>query len=381
MKYKPVLSKYSVAFFTRSRCPKLTTSFRSGMGLFTRSQKPFLFNEHNIYIPKRNKVTWVAASHLYNYLIKDPLIDWIKIGKKGRKTNHDSFLKFLMNRGREFESEVVKYIHEHKIPVVSVSDVYSAEGVKKTISYMKEGHPVIHSAPIRNTKNNTHGVIDLLVRSDYLNQLIDEPVYRINKQHIPAPKLKLPFHYVVIDIKFSTLPLRSDGIHVLNSRKYPAYKGQIWVYNQAIGNIQGYTPRYGFLLGRRWRYISKGITYTNNTCTNKLGVIDFGSLDKEYNDLSIKAIDWVRDVKNNGKRWSINPPSRNELYPNMCIDSGMYNNQKKKIAKKLGDITMIWQCGTKHRNIGFKNGVRSWKDENCNKKTIGMTGNLWGYCK
>ena len=49
-----------------------------------------------------------------------------------------------------------------------------------------------------------------------------------------ASKLDGPYHYVVVDIKFSTLPLRADGVHLLNAGKFPAYKSQAWIYTQAL---------------------------------------------------------------------------------------------------------------------------------------------------
>ena len=41
-----------------------------------------------------------------------------------------------------------------------------------------------------------------------------------------------------------------------------------------------------------------------------------------------KWLEWVRDVNKNGIYWSINPPSRFELYPNMKRDSGKWNDAK-----------------------------------------------------
>ena len=157
--------------------------------------------------------------------------------------------------------------------------------------------------------------------------------------------LNSDFHYVVIDIKFSTLPLRADGRHLLNSDSYPAYKTQIYIYTQAVGEIQGYESNYGFIMGRRWKYTSKDIKYYESSCLDKLGVIDYETIDKEYKVKTEQAIQWVRDVNHEGKNWHTNPPSRKELYPNMCIDSGIWNKEKQKIAENLGEITqtlVLW---------------------------------------
>ena len=54
-----------------------------------------------------------------------------------------------MNRGVEFESELVKYINIHRVPVVSVSEYITDESVSKTKDLMFQGVPLIHSAPVR----------------------------------------------------------------------------------------------------------------------------------------------------------------------------------------------------------------------------------------
>jgi len=324
---------------------------------------------------------WVAATHTRNYMIKDPLVDWLKLGnRRGTRTTPSynkatGFTKFIMNKGIEFESQLIKYINTTKIPVVTVWDGNSQpitpETCKKTKDLMMAGTPLIHSAPVK-TKDNTGGVIDLLVRSDYLDQLVEEcPITQIEST-IPAPNLGGEYHYLVIDVKFSTLPLRSNGKTLLNSGSIPAYKAQTWMYTSAIAEIQGYTPKYAFIMGRRWKYTHKDIKYHNYTCLNKLGTIDFHGVDKHYIQETEKAIQWVRDVKQHGKDWTTYPPSRPELYPNMCVDSGTWNVEKKKIADRIKEITTIWYCGIKHRVAGINNGFDNWKDPGCTSENIGM---------
>ena len=102
---------------------------------------------------------------------------------------------------------------KNRVPVTSVSDVYNATQIDKTIEYMKQGKPVIHSASLSNKTNNTYGIADLLVRNDYLHKFIDNtPIFESDKK---ALKLGVDYYYVVIDIKYQTLSLKSDGIHLL----------------------------------------------------------------------------------------------------------------------------------------------------------------------
>jgi hypothetical protein len=190
----------------------------------------------------------------------------------------------------------------------------------------------------------------------------------------PAPILKKDYHYIVIDIKFSTLPLRADGVHILNSGSYPAYKAQCLVYTEAVGLIQGFTAPYSFIMGRRWKCNKKGVENYNQTCLNKLGKISYNSVDLDYKQRTNEAIQWVRDVKNIGHTWTINPPSRIELYPNMCVDSGKWNYEKEKISNNIGEITNIWYVGLKQRNIAIKKGIKTWKDRRCSSQKMNING-------
>lgn len=258
--------------------------------------------------------------------------------------------------------------------VVSSGDKFLTDaGCKMTIELMKQGVPLIHSAPLKHS-DNTGGIADLLVRSDYIGNLIDECPLTEDEKHIPAPLLGTPYHYLVIDVKFTTLPLRADGRLLLNSDNFPGYKAQTWIYTKAIGEIQGYTPQYGFIMGRRWKYMSKAITYHNFTCLSKLGVIDYLGVDAEYVSRTKEAVAWIRELRSNGASWSVDPPSRPELYPNMCVDAGKWNPEKERLATKHGEITKVWYCGVKHRNTAITNGVDSLRDVGCTADTMGIKG-------
>ncbi len=80
----------------------------------------------------------------------------------------------------------------------------------------------------------------------------------------------------------------------------------------------------------------------------------------------------VQKCIKNGVNWNLNPPTNDNLYPNMCVDAGEWNSYKEKLAHRLSEITMLWQCGIKHRKNSFNNKIKSWKDINCNANTLGV---------
>ena len=317
-----------------------------------------------------NNIT-VSASHIYNYMNNDYLIDWLKLYKKESYCK-DEFTDFICNKGNEFETKLVDYINNNKVPIHFVSKYIDDESCNRTIELMMQGIPILYSAPVKNNINNTQGIIDLLIRSDYLNQLVDIVPLKQHQINFKAPNLNGNYHYVVINIKFSSLKLRADGKHLLNSGKQPFYKGQIKIYTDAIGIIQGYTCPYGFIIGRKYIY---GKEYIVNNSLYTLGKVDYDFFDKDYIYSTQKAIEWVRIVKSEGHLWSISPPSRFELYPNMCIDSGPWMKEKRRIANEINEITSIWNCRIKNRNFAIQNNILSWNNPNCITSNLNINNN------
>ena len=326
---------------------------------------------------QRNVKQKIHATDLKNYMQKDPIVDLLKKSNnicipKGGADNSNGFTTFIMNKGCEFEEKLVKYINDYKCKVISVGS-YCEENITKTINLMRQGVPIIHSAPLKNNFNNTGGTADLLVRSDYLHKIINECPLSANEQKIKSPKLGFHFHYVVIDIKFTTIPLRSDGRHILNSGMFPSYKAQTLIYNDALAHIQGYKSRYTYILGRRWKYNNRYGNFFSLECLDKLGVIDYQGVDKNYINRTKEAVKWIKSI-NETKIKDIKGSPPLGVYPNMCIDAGIWNKEKQIIADNIGDITTLWFCGPKNRDIALKNGITSWRNKRCNSKTVGIKG-------
>ena len=83
----------------------------------------------------------------------------------------------------------------------------------------------------------------------------DDKIEHINNDEINIGcKFSPNYHYRVIDIKWSQLQLCSDGFKILNSDRYPAYKGQLAIYNLALGKIQNYIPNNAYILGKSYIY-------------------------------------------------------------------------------------------------------------------------------
>ena len=333
--------------------------------------------------------TFINTNDLKNYMTNDPIIDFLEIKEKNKVSqpniqggaepniqggaepnqscNNSEFTNFLLNQGILFENNVIEHIKK-KHEIVKVSDVITEKSILDAIEYMKKGIPILYSVPVVNNKNNTRGIIDLLIRSDYLHLITGENPLKKEEIEKRSPILNKNYHYIVVDIKFSSIPLRSDGIHILNNGFFPVYKAQILIYTEAVGIIQGYTSNYGFILGRKCFYTSKNIKYINNN----LGKIDYKTIDSSYKSKTKKAIKWVKNVKENGMKWEIG--SKSELFPNMKNHCTKWDFEKKNISNEIGEITSVWNCGIRNRKKAFSHKIKSFYNPKCNSNTLGLKG-------
>ena len=333
----------------------------------------------------------ISASSVRNYMLNDPLLDWLKEFKvydlrdnpsnisnsrAAIKSNPDTFSKCIMDAGIEFEDELIKIVKKTHT-IIKVGDHMLSrlkEKFEETIECMKKGDPLIYQAVLHNYDDKTFGMPDLLVRSDYINKLVGYAVINECEEKVGSPTLKTPWHYKVIDIKHSNIPLRADGIHILNSESIPAYKGQLYIYTRDLNKVQGIQINKAYIWGKKYNWESKGTKYEITNFLNKLGVIDYDSIDSEYINQTTNAIDWIKTLKSEGSNWSLLPlPCRKELFPNMKNEKdGEFRKIKNELNNVINEITAVMYCGVKNRNQAHLNQVFTWTDPKCTAKILGF---------
>ncbi|AYV81281.1 MAG: hypothetical protein Harvfovirus24_17 [Harvfovirus sp.] len=331
---------------------------------------------------------WVSATAIRNYMLNDPILDWLdkyyvdlgfnngeqvtdemRKGFLATKKREQAKLSILFDNGNIFEKAVLdelleKYPNDMVIVGKSFRDV-TRENYEKTLNYMKEGVPIIAQGILFNDRNNTRGMADLLMRNDYISK-----IFAIGAADVGCEK-----YYSVVDIKWTTLQLCANGKLIRNGDKIGAYKGQLAIYNCALGNAMNYYPRKAYILGHSWRYEKCGDKFNGSSCFDLLGEIDYEQFDKEFIGKTAEAIRWVRNVREEGSKWSVVPPSVVELYPNMSNSSDTpWSKVKESIAKEIEELTQLWMVGPKNRNIGHKNGVFSWSQKGCTAASLGIQG-------
>jgi len=327
---------------------------------------------------------YVAATNLFNFLLKDPVNDWFKYhgdrtGLTRDASTNLSFVPYIMKQGCEFEKCVIDYLKSivpsNDIVVVSQkADARSEAQFQKTLKCMEKGIPLIYQGVLRNDTKKLYGVADLLIRSDYVKKLFP------GAERLEGSRCKFSdsWCYQVIDIKFKTLPLTADGVHVLNSGSIPAYKGQLYMYCEMLEFMQKYRPPLAYLLGRGWNSTSSGIKSSSQSSMDRMGHVDFSEeFDKKYKAWVAEAVKWVRFIKKNGRRLDPydNPRHLEYLYPNMKNKMDFpWHGERVRLSGEVSEITDVWWCGVEAREIAHDLGVFSWRDERCSAGLMKIGG-------
>jgi hypothetical protein len=316
---------------------------------------------------------FVSGSAIRNYLLNDPLVDWLEYMYKRGKCDYTPtptpFQEELFRDGEEFEAKIVsylkeKYIDDIKTVATAPEDLYGVEKFEATKRLISEGVPIIYQGVVKNVEKGIGGICDLIVRSDFLNRISKDHggTYSVEDNNDP--------HYVVVDIKLSRLALKTDGTHLKNSRNYGYYKGQLYIYNEALKTMQTHSSNSAYILGRGWEYTKSGEKISAHNCLERLGKVDFSDEDSFVCERVENAVVWLRKLRNEGETWSLFPPSVQELRPNMAIDSGRWQKAKSEIAQQQNDVTMLLSCGHYKRRMADKLGISSWKKCNSNALEI-----------
>lgn len=271
-------------------------------------------------IQKRN--IRFSPSLLRNYISNNSFVNQFTIIKKEN---------YLAELGIKFENKVNDYIL-NKFPNDSI---IINRNTQDTINAIKNNVPIILQGQLE--YNNIIGIPDIIIKSNFIPKLIKNYYDHIDE------------HYRIIDIKFMTLYLNKDKDLLLKNNKYDYYKSQVYIYNELLSLVQNFKPNKAYLLGRRW----KNNNEFKNNCFDHLGAIQLNS-----------------DVKNQTSeamcQWDNNFIDK---FPNMKI---MDCEEKKNIKN---EITEVYYCSVKRRNLAVEAGVESWNHPDCNAELMGFNVN------
>jgi hypothetical protein len=328
---------------------------------------------------------WVAARDLRNWCDDDLLQDWLSEYGEQHGFRRDDQLagydrvfdlaRYLMDQGRRFEQAVLVDLQQ-RWPVTRITtrpdEARSLAAAEATWEAMKNGAPAIASGVLRDPERRTYGIADLLVRSDVLGELCPD-AFVGDQLELPVIAMRHGRHYRVVEVKFSTLHLLKDGSLGAGSLDVMT---QTWIYNEALGRIQGFTPPASYVAGRAWRQGAE----RGDRCWEKLARVPREAFvrarDEDLGAVVADALAWVRRVRTEGAEWRALPiPSVPELWPNMKASSDFpWHTAKAEIAAKLGELTILPRVNTELRAAAHAVGVTRWDDARTSSTLLGLDG-------
>lgn len=329
---------------------------------------------------------WVAAGETRNWCRNDLLLDWLDeypmvhgFARDDQLPGYDETFdlgRFLMRQGRAFEKAVLADLAE-RWQVVRIThrpdEARLLSAATATQEAMQAGVPIIAAGVLRDPQLRMFGVVDLLVRSDVLGQLspgafVGDPL------ELAAIGLSHGRHYRVVDVKFRTLDLLKTG-GLSTSPSDLDTLAQAWVYNEALGRVQGYTPPASYVAGRAWKQGDE----RGNRCWERLARVPHDTLVRgrgiDLRETVQQAAAWIRRVRTEGAEWRVLPlPSVPELWPNMKADQdGPWHDAKAKIGLALADLTLLPRVNMTHRARAHDAGVTRWDDPRVSAELLGIS--------
>jgi hypothetical protein len=331
--------------------------------------------------------TWVSAARTRNWILGDPLLDWLHFYgaehgfvRDDERPGYDvrtDFERFVLEKGIAFETGVLRLI-EQRVPVRVVArdraDSRSLEKAHETLEALRDGVAVVAQAVLRSPASRTFGVADLLVRSDVLATWFPE-LLSWEDATVGAPGLgHKRFHYRPIDIKFHTLELAGDG-HLGGSVDQLVYAAEVWIYADALARLQGYASPAAYLLGRTWQRGDE----RGDGCLERLARVDLNRwlvvCETSLADLVGHAAAWIRRLRAKGHEWHVFPePSLPELYPHARnAEDAPWHAAKREIAERISELTLLPAMNRERRAVAHAAGHRRWTDAGVSAAVLGVT--------
>lgn len=283
-------------------------------------------------------------SLLKNHILKDPIIDWFNIQevlikdsyKRDQNTYYKDFIIKEYNTYKDnFFNNLIKKYEE---------DIPRSNSIETTQIMLKERKGLILNGKL--LYDDMIVYCDIIIHIDLFNKLFPN-IKNYSMQSIEN-------EYILINLSYSCINFKSDMKESLNDGVIPYKKCVLFSFSKCFEKIFGYTPK-TFIIGKEY-YYKKEKLQRNEYISY---VIPCENIIRRY----IKAYNWIHLLRTNIKSMKIyDKPTHKELYPNMNIKNSDWENEKIKLAKKIKEITLVWNVSYEERCTLHEKGVYCWND-------------------
>ena len=272
---------------------------------------------------------------LKNYINDDTLSDWFDIINENihsyKKDKPNSFVLNLEEKKKNYKDNFINYLRD--------DDFFYENLNHKDIKTKINNHEkfICYNPKLYHSKYKLYVSPDLIFHKDLFIK------------YFPKITIELP-EYIIIDILYKNIHFNSDKTDILNKNNINYRKCKMFV---AVDSLKLKTK--GYLFGKEYRH--------KDFILDKQENIGHFPFKKEFHDLVINALDWLKNLNKNYDKWNIYPqPSVKELYPNMNHKESQWSEEKRTLAELIKEITLIWNISYKERCILLNKDIKTWDD-------------------
>uniref|UniRef100_A0A6C0BJR5 YqaJ viral recombinase domain-containing protein n=1 Tax=viral metagenome TaxID=1070528 RepID=A0A6C0BJR5_9ZZZZ len=333
--------------------------------------------------PNTNAGTNVPAppphhqKHYRRAIDHDLLLDWLDLYGDCHQKDPSTSISTSWTQIDQFKKQVVTYL-KSQLPTNAYLDLQSTspsppasvdqkksqirglsyDDLSRTLNSLETQVPVIFHATLYDASTDTLGIMDLLIQMSWFQKLFPTAWEKISLAKLPRPTST---QYTLVQFRYNRLKLCAKTLYLLNSScgQKEAKMECVHLLNLLHSHPIGLEcTSYGWVMGYQASSLSKGVKTDINNAIKTLGLVCPETHDISYVTQRREYLTFLTELQIHGAEWSIDPPSRPELFPNMKNgNDSPWSQLKKQLAIRQQDLTLMWNLGPGERQ---RMGIIQW---------------------
>jgi len=313
---------------------------------------------------------WLEAEHTRNWLLGDPLLDWLdRFGAERGLLRDDAypdydrdldFELFVQERANAFREDVLRRLGAH-VTLTRIVEEGDDARAHETHANMQRGAELIARPVLRNARRGVCARPDLLVRADVVSSLFPSASFGHAVRPLAASYGRA--HYLPILVEWRRLHLDREG-------RFPALQSNLpqvveaWLACDALGEYPQRVVPDALVIGR-----------TQVDADPRVARVSFDRDGEQSIPSAAEAgLAWLARLHANGREWSPLPlPSVPELYPHARNRrDAPWRRAKKQLAHELKELTLLPGMTPERRWTAHAVGIREWVDPRASALSFGL---------
>ena len=286
---------------------------------------------------------------LRNYISNDPICDYFELQSHLNnslnfdKDEHNYFNKYVNKISSDYINDFFNNIIERCKLYYPEIIVNKYNNIDQTIHKIKNNIPLIINPILMNHKYKLIVKCDIMIKKNLFIKIFNQ-IKNVSFNTVKNEE------YLIINVVPEILSFKKGCREICNTFNTFYNKCGLYAFNSALRKIIPRNNIY-FLFGKEYKYNDKFLIKKDH-----IGLIIYDNIFKEK---ILNAIEWLNKLKQNNI--TLYPePSCLELYPNMNNKQSRWENEKKKLAYKIKEITLIWRISYEDRNKLINNNITTW---------------------